>query len=343
MALRGLHVAGALLALCLLVAGAHADDAAAKAEMEKGQSVYLPTTTNDYSGMIYSLLQEQAGHLAGMEGADDESNPLNLLATMAGWAQQAQTALFTMSAPSNADSTPASQASLQAAGGKSFQQAVPLKPDPINTVLNQTTAYANIISNAHVDPIPTNLVRFLVENPLGPQLDAALKALPSITDPIGKQNASASFGAKFAPATPGLPAYFAKGGANSAVTQSASVLSYRPCFFSQGATGVAITPQLIVVNPRIYTSTFAGVAVTPKLIEVQPAVIKVKPVGVNVSPTGVQVYPRLINVGPQVNIAYPATPPPAKKAGTSAPKTAAAVGTSTSVTAASTTYGAAGK
>ena len=68
-----------------------------------------------------------------------------------------------------------------AAGGKSFQQAVPLKPDPINTVLNQTTAYANIISNAHVDPIPTNLVRFLVENPLGPQLDAALKALPSIT------------------------------------------------------------------------------------------------------------------------------------------------------------------
>ena len=68
-----------------------------------------------------------------------------------------------------------------AAGGKSFQQAVPLKPDPINTVLNQTTAYANIISNAHVDPIPTNLVRFLIENPLGPQLDAAFKALPSIT------------------------------------------------------------------------------------------------------------------------------------------------------------------
>ena len=27
-------------------------------------------------------------------------------------------------------------------------------------------------------PVPTNLVRFLVENPLGPQLDAALKALP---------------------------------------------------------------------------------------------------------------------------------------------------------------------
>ena len=44
----------------------------------------------------------------------DESNPLNLLATMAGWAQQAQTALFTMSAPSTADGTAASQASLQA-------------------------------------------------------------------------------------------------------------------------------------------------------------------------------------------------------------------------------------
>ena len=33
---------------------------------------------------------------------------------MAGWAQQAQTALFTMGGPSNADGTPASQASLQA-------------------------------------------------------------------------------------------------------------------------------------------------------------------------------------------------------------------------------------
>lgn len=29
---------------------------------------------------------------------------------------------------------------------------------------------------------------------------------------------------------------------------------------------------------------------------------------------GIQVYPRLINIGPQVNIGYPATPPPAKKA-----------------------------
>ena len=65
----------ALLALCLLVAGARADEAAVKAEMEKGQSIYLPTTTNDYGGMIYSLLQEQATHIAGMDGADVRSFP----------------------------------------------------------------------------------------------------------------------------------------------------------------------------------------------------------------------------------------------------------------------------
>ena len=65
-----------------------------------------------------------------------------------------------------------------------------------------------------------------------------------LQDPIGKQNASASFGAKFAPATPGLPAYFAKGGANSAVTQSASVLSYR-------------CPPLASVTPSAYLSSCA--------------------------------------------------------------------------------------
>lgn len=43
----------------------------------------------------------------------DEGNPLSLLASMAGWAQQAQTALFTMGAPVNADGTPASESSLQ--------------------------------------------------------------------------------------------------------------------------------------------------------------------------------------------------------------------------------------
>ena len=33
----------------------------------------------------------------------DESNPVSLLAAMAGWAQQAQTALFTLGNPVNAD------------------------------------------------------------------------------------------------------------------------------------------------------------------------------------------------------------------------------------------------
>jgi hypothetical protein len=47
-----------------------------------------------------------------------------------------------------------------------------------------------------------------------------------------------------------------------------------------------VSTQLIVVNPRIYTTTDSGISVTPKLIEVQPAIIKIKPVGINVAPTG---------------------------------------------------------
>ncbi len=143
----------ALLAVCLLAAGAQANDAAADV---KPTGVYLPTTPNDYSGMIYSLLQEQTNRVMNKEGAtvslfpfctillsvllesmllafcenraqvchglpwlmlcpcmQDEGNPLSLLASMAGWAQQAQTALFTMGAPVNADGTPASESSLQ--------------------------------------------------------------------------------------------------------------------------------------------------------------------------------------------------------------------------------------
>jgi len=68
-----------------------------------------------------------------------------------------------------------------AAGASSFQSlATPALPDPLGTLLNQSTNYANIISNAHPDPVPSNLVNLLVENPLGPQLDAAFKALPSV-------------------------------------------------------------------------------------------------------------------------------------------------------------------
>jgi len=55
---------------------------------------------------------------------------------------------------------------------------------------------------------------------------------------------------------------------------------------TEGATGVQVSTQLIVVNPRVITSSVTGVAITPKLIEIQPTLIKVKPVGVNVSPTG---------------------------------------------------------
>ena len=58
--------------------------------------------------------------------------------------------------------------------------ATPAQPDPLGTLLNQNTNYANIIAGAHPDPVPNNLVNLLVENPLGPQLDAAFKALPSL-------------------------------------------------------------------------------------------------------------------------------------------------------------------
>lgn len=67
--------------------------------------------------------------------------------------------------------------------------ATPAQPDPLGTLLNQNTNYANIIAGAHPDPIPNNLVNLLVENPLGPQLDAAFKALPSLqvrTSPIAE-------------------------------------------------------------------------------------------------------------------------------------------------------------
>ena len=70
---------------------------------------------------------------------------------------------------------------ISAAGTSSFQSlATPAIPDPIGTLLNQQTNYANIISSAHPDPVPNNIVNQLIENPLGPQLDAAFKALPSL-------------------------------------------------------------------------------------------------------------------------------------------------------------------
>lgn len=41
--------------------------------------------------------------------------------------------------------------------------------------------WGTIIGNSHADPVPQNLLNFLLENPIGPQLDAAVKALPTIT------------------------------------------------------------------------------------------------------------------------------------------------------------------
>ncbi|EIE21071.1 hypothetical protein COCSUDRAFT_33782 [Coccomyxa subellipsoidea C-169] len=285
MALR--RVAGALLALCLIGAVSAQDDASA---LESVKSVFLPTTPNDFGGMIFSLLQEQANFLAAKDGAETEGSPLNLLTSMASWAAQAQTALFNM-APAE------SASSLQSL------PSTPL-PDPLTQLLNVTASWGSIIGGAHADPVPQNLLNFLIENPVGPQLDAAVKALPTVTDPLLLANATANFGSAVT-GIPGVPAIFAKGGGNQIFSQSAIVTSYRPCFVSQSATGVQISTQLISINPRVITSSFTGVAVTPKLIEIQPTLIKV---GVNVSPTGIQVIPKLINVGPQVSISYPATP-----------------------------------
>nr|QOL01161.1 putative extracellular protein CSOL_082 [Pseudococcomyxa simplex] len=291
MASSGLRFAGAVLALCLIGAVNAQDDAT---KLESVKSVYLPTTTNDYGSMIYSLLAEQANFLAAKDGAATEGSPLNLLTSMASWAANAQTALFNM-APAEDSST-----SLQSL------PSTPL-PDPLSQLLNVTASWGTIIGNSHADPVPQNLLNFLLENPIGPQLDAAVKALPTITDPVLLANATANFGSAVA-GVPGVPAIFAKGGGNQVFSQSATVVAYRPCFVTESATGVSVSTQLIVVNPRVITSSATGVAITPKLIEIQPTLIKVKPVGVNVAPTGIQVIPKLINVGPQVVISYPATP-----------------------------------
>ena len=70
----------ALLAVCLLVAGAQADDAAQIATLESSKSVFLPTTPNDFSGMIYSLLQEQSSRIANKDGAQVSSIPSHVAA-----------------------------------------------------------------------------------------------------------------------------------------------------------------------------------------------------------------------------------------------------------------------
>jgi len=290
MASTGLRIAGALLAVCLIGAVSAQEGAN---HLDSVKSVYLPTTTNDFGSMIFSLLQEQANFIAAKDGADKEGSPLNLLTSMASWAANAQTSLFSMSPSEDV-------ASLQSL------PSVPL-PDPLSQILNVTASWGQIIGASHADPIPQNLLNFLIENPIGPQLDAAVKALPTFQDPVLLNNATNNFGSAIT-AVPGVPAAFRTGGGNQVLSQSATVVAYRPCFVTEGATGVQVSTQLIVVNPRVITSSVTGVAITPKLIEIQPTLIKVKPVGVNVSPTGIQVIPKLINVGPQVSISYPATP-----------------------------------
>ncbi len=68
--------------MCLLVAGAQAeaDDAAQIAGAESLKSVFLPTTPNDYGGMIYSLLQEQSSRIANKDGAQVTATPFHVAA-----------------------------------------------------------------------------------------------------------------------------------------------------------------------------------------------------------------------------------------------------------------------
>jgi hypothetical protein len=307
------RVTGALLAACLigLAAFAAAEDAApteAQAQMttnfkaEDAKQVYIPTTTNDYGSMIYSLLEQQLNFIAAKDGADQEGSPLNLLTSMASWVHQAQTALFQMGPSEGSDGS-----SLQALPTSPF-------PDPLRPLLNVTGSWGNIIAGSHPDIVPEALIQALTELPFGPQLNNAALALPTFTDPLGKVNVTSNFGSALT--LPGVPSAFAKGGGATLASTAAAVLAYRPCIVTDSATGASVNAQLIVVNPRLITSTVAGVAVTPKLIEIQPAVIKVKPVGVNVAPTGINVVPTLISVGPKVSVGYPATPKPATKAAT---------------------------
>jgi hypothetical protein len=59
-------------------------------------------------------------------------------------------------------------------------------PNVLAPVLNFTGSWADIIGASHVDPVPQNLLNFLLENPIGPQLDAAVKNLPVLTvSPLG--------------------------------------------------------------------------------------------------------------------------------------------------------------
>lgn len=50
--------------MCIFALGGNAEDSASSMK-----SILLPTTSNDFSGMIYSLLQQQSSFVASQQGA----------------------------------------------------------------------------------------------------------------------------------------------------------------------------------------------------------------------------------------------------------------------------------
>jgi uncharacterized membrane protein len=60
----------ALFALFLLAASVHAQDTTATQKLDSVKNVYMPATTNDFGGMIFSLLQQQTQFLSQKQGAD---------------------------------------------------------------------------------------------------------------------------------------------------------------------------------------------------------------------------------------------------------------------------------
>lgn len=69
------------MALCLIGAVSAQDD---KTNLESVKSVFLPTTTNDFGSMIFSLLQEQVNFLAAKDGAEVSAMQL-LVDRFMGW------------------------------------------------------------------------------------------------------------------------------------------------------------------------------------------------------------------------------------------------------------------
>lgn len=67
--------------MCLIGAVSAQND---KTNLESVKSVFLPTTTNDFGSMIFSLLQEQVNFLAAKDGAEVSAMQL-LVDRFMGW------------------------------------------------------------------------------------------------------------------------------------------------------------------------------------------------------------------------------------------------------------------